>query len=104
MLRGSVTAAGEFDAAGRSGQRKAIYLAPTKALLHEKIRLWNESFANPLGLKFKVRARGLHSTAGSVAYLCAWEAGTDGVRWGVLGRSSLETLTTWKTASTTSTR
>jgi replicative superfamily II helicase len=67
MLRDSVTATGEYDAAGRGGQRKAIYLAPTKALLHEKIRLWKESFANPLGLVFKVRARRLNSTANSVA-------------------------------------
>jgi hypothetical protein len=55
MLRGSVTAAGLFDAGGRGGQRKAIYLAPTKALLHEKMRVWKESFADTLGLVFKVR-------------------------------------------------
>lgn len=75
MLRGSVTAEGEYDAAGRGGQRKAIYIAPTKALLHEKIRLWKESFANPLGLVFKVRAQSLSPTANSVAYGCAWAVG-----------------------------
>jgi replicative superfamily II helicase len=38
----------------KKGELKAVYVAPTKALLQEKMRSWKENFTDRLGLQGQV--------------------------------------------------